>query len=321
MVDFSVGIRTYNGEKQLPELLERLRSQRHTDDFSWEVVVVDNNSTDNTAQIIQGYQANWPETVPLRYILETQQGASYARQRLIQTARGTFIGFLDDDNLPDSDWVAEAYRFGQAHPQAGAYGSKICANYEVDPPAGFERIAQFLPIVERQEPLCFTSSPLHNRKGVLPPGAGLTIRRQVWLDSVPNSLRLKGPVGTSLAAKGEDTEALYYVKKAGWEIWFNPTMKIEHYIPKQRMERDYLLRFMQGVGLGRYHTRMLQYAPWQRPAMTLLYSANDLRKFVAHWLKYRPVLDTDPVAACELELLRSSLLSPWHQWQAQRFNR
>jgi glycosyltransferase involved in cell wall biosynthesis len=107
MVDFTVVIPTYNGEKRLPQLLERLReagrshsvkSQTNTEQFSWEILVVDNNSKDNTAKVVQEYQANWPDTYPLRYSFEAEQGAAFARQRAIKEARGELIGFLDDDN-------------------------------------------------------------------------------------------------------------------------------------------------------------------------------------------------------------------------------
>lgn len=321
MMDFTVAIRTFNGENRLPAILEKLRSQVGSDHFRWEIVIVDNNSNDNTAQVIQSYQQAWNHVSSIRYVSETRQGASYARQQAIQSAQGALIGFLDDDNLPALNWVSTAYTFGQKYPKAGAYGSQIHPIYEVDPPEGFERIAQFIPIIERQKLLCFNHSPVHNRKGVLPPGAGLVIRKQVWLDHVPSELLLKGPVGTALSAKGEDTEALSYIKKSGWEIWFNPDMHIEHQIPKSRLERAYLLRFMQGVGLGRHATRMLQYQPWQQPLMLLTYSIHDLYKLVTHWLKYRLILETDTVAACELELLRSSLISPWHHWQMQFLDR
>ena len=103
MVDLTVAIRTYNGEKRLPAVLDKLRSQVDTESFSWEIAIVDNNSTDNTAKIIQQYQSNWLPSSPINYYLETKQGASFARQRVIQESRGTLIGFLDDDNVPTTN--------------------------------------------------------------------------------------------------------------------------------------------------------------------------------------------------------------------------
>ena len=81
MIDFTVAIPTYNGENRLPEVLERLRSQVNTECFSWEIIIIDNNSKDNTAKVIQKYQVNWQESYPLKYFFETQQGAAFARQK------------------------------------------------------------------------------------------------------------------------------------------------------------------------------------------------------------------------------------------------
>ncbi|MFY7805244.1 MAG: glycosyltransferase, partial [Limnoraphis robusta] len=67
MLDFTIAIPTYNGAKRLPQVLDKLRSQTDVEQISWEVIVVDNNSTDNTAEIVQQYQQNWLLNVPLRY--------------------------------------------------------------------------------------------------------------------------------------------------------------------------------------------------------------------------------------------------------------
>ncbi len=124
-VGFTVAIPTYNGEKRLPEVLDRLRSQVQADTFAWEIVVIDNNSTDNTAKLVQAYQADWQEKFTLKYYFEPQQGAAFARRRAFEVAESTLIGFLDDDNLPAPDWVASAYNFAQKYPLAGAYASQI----------------------------------------------------------------------------------------------------------------------------------------------------------------------------------------------------
>jgi glycosyltransferase involved in cell wall biosynthesis len=68
-IDFTVAIPTYNGASRLPKLLEKLRSQVNTEHLCWEIIVVDNNSTDDTAKVVQDYQSSWLESVPLKYFL------------------------------------------------------------------------------------------------------------------------------------------------------------------------------------------------------------------------------------------------------------
>ncbi|MDZ7960042.1 MAG: hormogonium polysaccharide biosynthesis glycosyltransferase HpsE [Aulosira sp. DedQUE10] len=315
-IDFTVAIPTYNGAIRLPKLLERLRNQLYTEKISWEIIVVDNNSTDNTAQVIENYQETWECPYPLKYCFEAKQGAAYARKRAVQEAKGQLIGFLDDDNYPEPSWVAAAYTFGQKYPKAGAYASQIHAEWEVEPPEDFQRIAPFLAITKRGDsPLLYKAS-----NKLLPPSAGLVIRRQAWLESVPNKCILTGRVKGNMLTS-EDLEMLSYIQEAGWEIWYNPEMQISHEIPVWRLQKDYLIPFFKGIGLSRYVTRMLGVKPCAKPLAFCAYVINDLRKIILHLLKYRLKVKNELVASCEMQLFMSSLISPFYLWQNGYLNK
>lgn len=315
MVNFTVAICTYNGADRLPKVLERLRSQLHTEHFSWEIIIVDNNSTDNTARVVQEYQANWAEAYPIKYYFELEQGLAFARRFAIKKAQGSLVGFLDDDNLPNSNWVWAAYEFGQLHPQAGVYGSQIHGDYEVEPPKNFNRISVCLAIIERgQEPFRYSSN-----KHVFPAGAGIVIRKQAWQEFVPERPFLKGVCATSLASKGEDLETISYIRKSSWEIWHNPEMCIYHHIPKWRLEKEYLLKLFRGIGLSNYPIRMLKFEPWQRPFVFPIYILTALKKLVVHFIKYRKLLKTDIVFACQMELFLNGVISPFYHLRKQMF--
>jgi glycosyltransferase involved in cell wall biosynthesis len=320
MVDFTVAICTYNGETRLPEVLERLRecytytrrSLLDSESIDWEIIVVDNNSTDNTVKVVRAYQTTWSSDCPLKLCFEPQQGLAFARQQAITNAKGKFIGFIDDDNLPNPEWVAAAYTFGQAHPQAGAFGGLVLADCEGEVPEDFEKVACFLSIVDRgANPFIYD-----RRQGLLPPGAGLVVRRQAWCETVPNRLFLAGRVGKFQLAS-EDLEALSYIQNGGWEIWYNPQMCIHHKIPPRRMERDYLLSIVRGTGLARHQIRMVRLKAWQRPILFPLYLINDLRKLISLLIEDDRTTKTELAVACDIEFLRSSLLSPFYLWSKQ----
>ncbi|MFP4124604.1 hormogonium polysaccharide biosynthesis glycosyltransferase HpsE [Coleofasciculus sp.] len=313
---FTVAIPTYNGASRIREVLERLRRQTGTESIPWEVIVIDNNSTDNTAEIVQAYQENWSADNPLRYCVEARQGAGFARQLAVQEAQAPLIGFLDDDNIPALNWVAAAVAFAQAYPQAGAYGSQIHPDFEVPPPDSLRPILPFLAIAERGDQP-FRYEPRHK---LLPPSAGLVIRKQAYLDTVPNQLILTGRIQGNMLT-GEDLEMLSYMQLNGWEIWYNPAMEIDHKIPHKRLERDYLIPFIRGIGLSRFVTRMLSVKPWQRPLAFIAYTVNDLRKLIIHSLKYQGKLESDLVAACQWQLVLSSLESPFYLYKNGYFNR
>ncbi|MGF1570526.1 MAG: hormogonium polysaccharide biosynthesis glycosyltransferase HpsE [Nodosilinea sp.] len=310
-LDFSVVICTYNGEHRLPAVLECLLGQVNTEYLAWEVIVVDNNSTDGTAQVVEAFRPRWPRYVPLRYAFEPSQGASFARQHAIEIANAPLVGFLDDDNHPALSWVMAAHRFGQANPQAGAYGSRIRGDFDTEPPPHFERIGALLALTERGAvPLIYPPG-----QKVLPPGAGLVVRRQAWLGAVPATLSLADKIGSRVA--GEDLEVVLYIQRQGWQVWYNPAMRVSHQIPGHRLSRDYLIRLCRGIGLSRHRTRMLSFPVWQRPLVTPLYVLNDCRKIARHLLTHRAAAVTDTVAACELTLYGYSLLSPLYLWQRQ----
>lgn len=325
MPDFSVVICTYNGALRLPQILEKLKAQKEAQDcrsaigpesysrkFQWEVLIVDNNSSDHTPQIVQQFQQSWRPGVPLRYCFEPRQGLAFARRKAIAETQSSLIGFLDDDTLPAECWVSEARKFGQTHPNVGAYGSNVSGQYEVPPPEGFERIACCLAIIERgQQPFQYAA------RGVLPAGAGMVIRRQAWLEQVPAIPALAGVSGKSLKTKGEDVETLSYIRTA-WPVWHNPAMRIAHVIPKARLERQYLLNLFWQIGLSRYALRQTRYSQWTWWLILLLYLANDLRKVLRCLFPQLrlPAMKLGTVEACEFSLLLGSLLSPFLHGQS-----
>lgn len=306
-LDFTVAIPTFNGAKRLPLLLDRLRSLTNPDAIAWEILVVDNNSTDDTAQVIADYQANWHHPFSLRYCFEPEQGAAFARQRAVREAQGHLIGFLDDDNLPAADWLVAAYTFGIEHPKAGAYSGQIHGEYEVEPPKNFKQIQPYLAIREHGETPRLFSAP-HLR---LPPAACLIVRKQVWLDSVPARQILTGK-RPGVLVQGEDYEPLLYIHKAGWEIWYTPTLHTYHQIPQWRFERDYLLAIARGNGLATCQLRMILAQPWEKPIVFVRTLLGNLRRVCVYRLKYRNQLKTELVPAFELEFFWGSLLSPFY---------
>lgn len=305
MTDFTVAIPTYNGASRLPKLLERLRLQEGSEHFQWEIVVVDNNSNDDTAAVVESLKQEWPKSSLLRYCFEPQQGLAFARQCAIAHAKGELVGFLDDDVLPAPKWVAEAYQFGKEHPKAGAYGGQIHGEFEVEPPDGFERIKSFLAIRERgTKPQLY-----HPEELSLPPGAALVIRKQAWLDNVPEKLTLCGRVNGKMVS-GEDFEALLHIHRGGWQIWYCPSMHANHQIPAYRLEREYLIKLIRGCGLCVCDLRLMSAKSWQKPLIVLRIWLGSLRRLIKHMMRYRQQVFSDSIAAYEMEFLLSTMASP-----------
>lgn len=307
MIDFTVAIPTFNGAQRLPLVLDRLKQQQGVDRLKWEVIVMDNNSTDDPLRVVQSYQSNFP--CPLLYYFEKKQGLAFARKQIIEQANGNWVGFLDDDNLPEPFWVLEAWKFANTHPRSGAFGGQIHGDYEVTPPPNFKRIACFLAIVEPGK----SSFKYDPKTRMLPPGAGLVVNREAWLAHVPKQQFLRGITKFPRSIlSGEDLEAILSIQKGGWEIWHNNEMVIYHKIPAIRLTREKLLITMRGTGLARHYIRMLRFKLWQRPFLLPCAWLNDVLKAVRFFLKHRHCLKTDDVLACEMEFLRTTVISPFY---------
>jgi len=117
----SVLICSNNGGKLIGETLRHLAQQEFTQPIDWEVVLVDNASTDD---LVQAAQQAWSNRVPLRIVSEPRLGVAFARLTGIENCSYEAISFLDDDNWAAPHYVENAYLTLKSKPKAGAVGSQ-----------------------------------------------------------------------------------------------------------------------------------------------------------------------------------------------------
>jgi glycosyltransferase involved in cell wall biosynthesis len=299
-MDFTVAIPTLNGALRIPKVLDQLQLQMGVSDISWEVLVVDNNSTDLTPNIIEKYQADWPREFSLRYWLEPKQGLTHARQSAVEQANGKYIGFLDDDNIPSHNWVSTAYHFGQNNPSIGAFAGKIHAKLDQPAPEYFEQVENYLAIRQYGD-----ESKLFNPQTLqLPAGAGLVVRRVAWLDCVPSSLEWSH-------RGGDDYLISLYLYKQGWQIGYAPKLEIWHHIPANRLTKDYLTNLAYLYGLKNCDM-LVVITSTQKTNWTLLKAfLGGSKRLALHLIKCRFKVFTDVGFACETAFHWGNLLSPW----------
>jgi glycosyltransferase involved in cell wall biosynthesis len=121
-MDFSVIVCTYNRANNLPRCLGALARQRGAENMAWEVLVVDNNSTDDTQAMVERLARELP--IAVRYARETQQGLNYARNTGVRESQGSHFSYVDDDIEVSPDWLASLYRSFIAN-DADAVGGRI----------------------------------------------------------------------------------------------------------------------------------------------------------------------------------------------------
>lgn len=238
----SVVICCYNSASRLPETLRCIMRQQTAPGLTWEVVVVDNASTDNTADIAR---STWERTdVALRVVAEPVPGLSHARLRGFQSARADLLAFVDDDNWLDDGWIDLALQTMREHPEVGICGGVNRAAFEGPEPAWFARHAASFAVGEQSGQAGDVTA-----KDCLY-GAGMIIRRPAWDDLHRARFQLlnSGRKGTALSS-GEDTEIQLGLCLLGrWRIWYEPRLTAQHCMTAGRMTWTYLRRLYRGLG-------------------------------------------------------------------------
>jgi glycosyltransferase involved in cell wall biosynthesis len=242
----SVVIATFNGAARLPRVLSALARQ-DAPGGSFEVIVVNNASTDDTAQVI-GRDPSADElrrrSVTCRTIYEPRQGSGFARICGVGAARGELVCFLDDDNIPEADYVSCGTKAFLNNPLAMAI-PKVTAKWEVHPPPSIYRRRHLLAVNDYNG-----DSPIEFRNLIAPTiTAGMWVRRSAFIEVVasrqPGSLMV-GRQGESLAC-GEDIEIGILFAKAGYLRRYEPSLQVSHEIPTKRLETPYIRRLIRGI--------------------------------------------------------------------------
>jgi glycosyltransferase involved in cell wall biosynthesis len=229
-VDVSVIVCTRNRADVMPVLLESLETMVVPDGLAWEILVVDNASTDDTPRVAK----EWSARLPLRYIHEGRIGKSHALNTGIEKACGKVLAFLDDDAWVDRGWLAAVWtaslREGFSHG-----GGPVVAVWKCKPPRWMALGGPYkvpCAVVERAETPKFS------------PGGVLFILREVAIRNGPYRVDL----GPGASGASEDTEYCMRLRQRGLRPAFVPEARIFHPVEARRLTRAYLVRWRSACG-------------------------------------------------------------------------
>lgn len=220
----SLVIATYNRAGQLKRTLESVEAQTLPHEL-WECVVVDNNSTDPTPRTVADFG--------VRYVFESRQGLSFARNAGIEAARGDVIVIIDDDEWIEPQFLQAYSSFFEQHPDAAAAGGPIVAEYPDGRPEWMSRWTE-RPIAN---PMYFGSNERKFPKGRIPGGGNMAIRRAA-LDRIGLFDTALGRTGTQLLG-GEESDLFDRLAKAGLSVWYVPQAVMHHIIPARKTTPEY----------------------------------------------------------------------------------
>lgn len=237
---FSVIVCTYNRDAYIYNTLKCIA----TNDFptnDYEIVVVNNNSTDNTEHECIRFRDDFPKTNFL-YVIEYQQGLSFARNRGIEDSKGDFIIFLDDDAYVAPNYLANLRQTLMQYTDIFAFGGKIVPLYESGSEPGWmsPRLAPVVSAIDLGDEVIQFS------KNSYPIGANMGFRRscveQVGMFNTSLGRTKKNLIG------GEEKDFFVRLRDAKMAIYYIPTVLAQHVIPVSRTTEEYVVKMAFGVG-------------------------------------------------------------------------
>ena len=219
----SLIICTYNREKFLPEALESIARQT-LDPSRFELIIVDNRSTDNTAKISRQFIDNHPAT-NIKYCFEENKGLSFARNRGINEANASVISYIDDDVILPAAYLETVMNFFANHPAAVGMGGKVIPKYEdgKEPLWMNKYLNGFVAKVDYG-----TSIIKFNEKMRYPAGCNMTYKK--------DTLEKAGGFNNELKFRSDDKYIFYKIKSISDEIYYLPDAWLYHYIDRDRLQ-------------------------------------------------------------------------------------
>ncbi|MCX7797073.1 MAG: glycosyltransferase [Melioribacter sp.] len=250
----SVIVCTYNREKYLPLALNSLINQTVDKDI-YEVIIVNNNSTDNTEAIAQEFIETNKE-LNVKYVIEFQKGLSAARNRGIKESDGEIIIFIDDDAEVTPNYIEEAIKFFEEYPKVDAMGGKIIPKYEDNQEPKWMSIFLWGLVTKSDWGDKIRKYPYSK----YPPGCSMSFRKKVF-DEI-------GLFNTDLTLRCDDKyifKQMDYFKK---KYLYNPNFVVYHNINKERLTNESIKKISMLVGIG--ERLRLTYSPFYIKALKVI---------------------------------------------------
>lgn len=238
-MNITVAICTWNRCALLKETLERVARLRIPPGVEWELLVINNNSTDATADTLASFAAR----LPLRAIFEAEPGLSNARNRAVSEAAGEYILWTDDDVLVDEGWLAAYWEAFKLWPDAAVFGGNIEPWFEGEPPAWLPRVWPRVASAYASRDLGDESIALSHE--VIPFGANFAVRakeQRKYLYDPRLGVRPDNIMG------GEETTVIRNMLGDGMTGRWVPQARVRHYIPRARQSIEYLRNYFRGYG-------------------------------------------------------------------------
>jgi glycosyltransferase involved in cell wall biosynthesis len=212
-MDLSIVVSSFNRAGDLTRFLDSLGRMEVPGRQTWEVIVVDNNSTDETRQVVERAATGCEDQV--RYLFEPRQGKSFALNTALSRVRGRIVAFTDDDAIVRPDWVRSIIDFFDRHPDAVCVGGKVELFNPADAPTS-TRVSETASVIG-----------LRNFSAVYIPIIGCNMAFRTSLLGQIGAFDTDIGPGSKFGV-AEDLDYLYRIVRANHLINYEPSISLFH---------------------------------------------------------------------------------------------
>jgi len=240
----------YNAGNILNDTIGHLKKINSTGIKNVEFIFVDNNSTDNSCEIIQNALKSF-DRFAWKIVKEPQSGLTYARLKGIEEAKYDILLFCDQDNLLSENYLTTGLEILKKDDKIAVLGGKGIALSDVDLPLWFDEQQAYFA-VGAQMP--FSGEVKGEKNAVY--GAGMFVRKSAFLDIFGRGFSFfnMSRSGKKLSS-GEDSEMCLAFKIAGYKIWYDASLEFLHVMEPGRLTMEYLKRLKKGMMLSGFITK------------------------------------------------------------------
>jgi len=244
-MSITVIVCTYNRCQSLAKTLDSLAASKLPEVVDWEVLVVDNNSSDQTREVIEDFCTRYRER--FRYVFEPRQGKSHALNTAIRESRGDVLAFTDDDVTVEPTWLQNLTAALVDGQWAGAGGRTLPASI-VSPPRWLALNGKYTHAGMLYAHFDLGHEPQELERP--PYGANMAFRKEMFEKYGAFRTDLGPGLGRQVPRFGEDTEVGWRLIKAGEKLRYEPSAVVYHVVPEERMRKGHFLTSW--FELGRY---------------------------------------------------------------------
>jgi glycosyltransferase involved in cell wall biosynthesis len=236
-MQITVIVCTYNRCQSLAKTLDSLAASQLPEVVDWEVLVVDNNSNDQTREVVEGFCTQYRER--FRYAFEPRQGKSYALNTAVRESRGDILAFTDDDVTVEPTWLANLAATLEDGQWAGAGGRTLPA-WNITPPRWLALNGEY-----SNAGMLYAHFDLGDRPRQLdraPYGANMAFRRAMFEKHGRFRTDLGPGPSSDIPRFNEDTEFGRRLMATGEKLRYEPSAVVYHVVPAERVRKEYFLR-------------------------------------------------------------------------------